>query len=300
MFDIKRFTVHDGPGIRSTVFTKGCPLDCPWCQNPEGRISGIDLWYFENKCVGCHRCVEACAEKALSTDCEKQNCILIDHGKCTKCGKCVELCPAKALAFDGRIMSSDEVVEELMKDRIFYETSGGGITISGGDPLIQHEFNLEVLKKCKDQGIHTAIETCLHARKEIVERFIEVVDYFIIDIKVFDAGLHRKYVGLGNDIIKENFEFLAAKGVEMLVRIPLIPGYTATEENIRLIARYVTGVNDGIPVELINFNPLGENKYRLMQREYGLDRSLKPYTKDELDTFKDMLKQEGLKGIVEG
>lgn len=238
VFDIKRFTIHDGPGIRSTVFTKGCPLDCLWCQNPEGRAMAVDLWYFSNKCIRCGKCTKSCPTGALLTD--NGDChIRIDRNKCISCGRCTEVCPSKALAFDGREMDSTEVVEELLKDRIFYDTSDGGITISGGDPLVQYDFNIEILKRCKEEGLHTAIETCLHAKPEIVDVFMDVTDLFITDFKLFDLEKHKKYTGAGNELIKTNFANLVQKGADILLRIPLIPDFMATEENIMEIGKYI-------------------------------------------------------------
>lgn len=308
VFDIRRFTVHDGPGIRSTVFTKGCPLGCVWCQNPEGRENKIDLWYFRNKCIGCLRCIDICPNKALSPqgkEAEGLNAgnrpdIRINRKKCGCCGKCVEACPAKAMAFDGRVVSSDEVVKELLKDRVFYETSGGGITISGGEPLFQHQFNLEILKKCKDEKLHTAIETCLYSGKEILEQFLGLTDLFIADMKIFDSGLHKAATGKNNELIKSNLEMLVERGAEVMVRIPVIPGFTDSVENIRSIASYIYGLKKDMPVELINFNPFAKNKYRLMEAAYRLDERLTVLPAEVMNGYKRILGEEGLSNIIEG
>lgn len=316
VFDIKRFSMHDGPGIRSTLFTKGCPLRCPWCQNPEGLEKRLRLWYFENKCIRCESCVKNCPNGAITVNDNAEGpFILIDHAKCKnisdmdtqdtsigdslQCETCVEACPAKALSLDGRIMTVRQAVEELMKDKDFYDTSGGGVTISGGEPLMQHEFNYEVLRTLKEKGIHTTIETSLYADNKVLEKFIDVVDLFITDIKIFDEKTHKKTIGVSNKRIKENFEFLAAKGVKLLVRIPLIPGYTVENNNLARIAEYVNSVREDICIELINYNPLPISKYRIMNKEYEFDKDVQPFSEKQMDEFRKIIRDKGIKVIKE-
>ena len=296
VFDIKRFAVHDGPGIRSTVFLKGCPLQCHWCQNPEGIGNEIQLWYFEHKCVRCHGCIEACPVGALSTnDTAGLAHIVVDHEACTLCGDCVAICPAQALAFDAREMSEDEVIDEILKDRVFYDTSGGGVTLSGGDPLLQEAFSLALLELCRKNNIHTAVETCLFANEEIIKRFLDVTDLFLIDLKLSDPDQHRKHTGRSNDSIKTNFGALAAAGANIIVRLPLIPGITATQENIRDIARYVKRVRADIPLQLINFNPLARDKYRRMRRPYEFENMDNALSEQELDIYTKIITTEGVR-----
>ncbi len=299
IFDIERFTLHDGPGIRSTVFVKGCPLSCPWCHNPEGRVKNINLWYFKNKCIQCGKCIEVCPTKSLAfSGTSETQSIVIDHKKCNRCGDCIAACPSRALAFDGRIIDSSEVVNELLKDRIFYETSGGGITVSGGEPLAQYSFSLEIIKQCKEQGLHTAIETCLYTRQDIIREFMDVVDLFIVDLKLADSKLHKEYTGVGNEVIRSNFEMLAGNKANILVRIPLIPGYTAFKENIQRIGTYAASINSSIPIELMNYNDLAESKYRLMGEEFKLESGLKPFALSELEYFNDILRNSGVNNII--
>lgn len=298
IIDIKKFTVHDGPGIRSTVFLKGCPLRCVWCHNPEGIESKINLWYFEKKCIRCNKCVAACQNEAISTTGSSPH-IMINKTKCTNAGACVAICPTEALCFDGKEVSSEEVIKKLLEDKPFYEHSGGGITISGGDPIFQADFSLEILKACKSHQIHTAIETCMFGKQEIFEELIKVVDLFIVDLKIFDSYVHKKYTGVDNERIKSNFKFIASQQVKVMVRIPLIPGITANHENIRQIARFVHQVKDTIPIELMNYNLLTENKYRLMDKEYGVIKGMRPLLHKELDELYQVIHEEGVETIRE-
>jgi glycyl-radical enzyme activating protein len=299
VFDVKKFAVHDGPGIRTTLFLKGCPLKCLWCHNPEGISSDITLWYFENKCINCHTCLKSCPQDALSAGTEVSPSIIIDHEKCNNCGICVDKCPTGALAFDGYEMDSDKAVDLLLQDEVFYKQSQGGITISGGDPLFQHEFCRDVLTKCRDRGIHTAIETSMQSTVEILESFIGLVDLFIVDLKIFNEKEHKRYIGAGNRLIFSNFKFLVEKNQNLLVRIPLIPGITATEENLRSIARFVADNSEGMSIELINFNPLAINKYRLMGAENMQLQNMKPFSETELENFYSILETEGITAVKE-
>ncbi len=295
IFDIKKFAIHDGPGIRTTLFLKGCPLNCIWCHNPEGISSSMNLWFFNSKCIGCGSCIEACPENALSRGKPGESSIIIDYQKCNNCGICTEICPTKALSFDGWEIDVDEAVKELLQDRLFYEKSGGGITLSGGDPMLQHEFSKAVLKKCKDAGVQTAIETSMYAKEEIFESFFGLVDLFIVDLKIFNDEKHREYTGTGNQLIHSNFKKLIETKQNMLVRIPLIPEITTTADNLKAIGSFVYNLSPETEIELINFNPLAENKYRLMGKEHEYLTVMKPYTEDELDGFYAILSEQGIK-----
>jgi pyruvate formate lyase activating enzyme len=299
VFDIRRFTIHDGPGIRSTVFLKGCPLDCAWCQNPEGKETRINLWYFADRCIGCYQCLALCPRQALAAGNTGAPLITIDRNRCDRCGECVRACPAKALAFDARTMSVATVVNELLQDRIFYETSGGGITISGGDPLCQYRFALEILKQCRTEKIDTAIETCLYAEWAIIEEFIAVTGLLIVDLKLMNSALHLRYTGKSNELVKGNLEKLVQKGAPLLIRVPLIPQVTATVENLTDIARFIHGLGQDLPVELMNYNPLGINKYRLMGIPYPLDERAEVFSPKSMEEFKLILRTGGIPKIVE-
>lgn len=299
VFDIKKFAVHDGPGIRTTLFLKGCPLNCIWCHNPEGIKKDIYLWYFENKCIKCRSCIDACPTKALFVGAEGFPFIEIDREKCTKCGICVDVCPTKALTFDSYELTVDEAVRILLQDRVFYEQSGGGITISGGDPLFQHKFSTAVLQSCRSKGIHTAIETSMQADRAVLGKFIGIVDLFIVDLKIMDPVKHKKFIGQENHLILSNFKYLAEKGENLLVRVPLIPGLTAYEENLKEIARFVQKTAPHVPIELINYNPLAINKYRLMGLDADSLQDMKPFNDKKLKEFYQILTEEGLSVVGE-
>ncbi|MEI6388147.1 MAG: glycyl-radical enzyme activating protein [Spirochaetota bacterium] len=306
IIDIKRFTLHDGPGLRSTVFLKGCGLHCAWCHNPEGIENSLSLWYLPRQCIHCHSCLAACPLDALSVDGNADAdggdraaggdglSIVINRQRCDNCGLCAEACPTNALSFDGQRLSSAAVVEVLLRDRQFYAESGGGITISGGDPLVQHDFTREILAQCKAAGVHTAIETGLHGSWELIEGFLPLTDLFIVDLKISDPELHREYTGGDNALIRENYRRLAALGLELLTRIPLIPRVTATVENILAIATFVRACRAGAQVELLNFNPLAENKYLLMGRDRDFFRNMAPLDAGELAGFRAIIEAEGL------
>jgi len=262
IFKIKRFAIHDGPGIRTAVFLKGCPLNCIWCHSPEGIDPEISLWYNPNTCILCGRCVESCPEHALEIRGNEQRAISINRNICKLTGDCVYLCPTGSIEFTGESKTVSEIIDIILKDKLFYDYSGGGITITGGEPLFQPEFSLFILKNCKKNSVHTAIETSLFCENTVLALFTEYVDLFIVDMKIADSEQHLKFTGKNNEIIKDNFSYLAESGKEILVRIPLIPGITDTEKNLAEIAEYVNSFNRFIPIEYLDYNPLAENNYK--------------------------------------
>ncbi len=299
IIDIRRFTLHDGHGIRSTLFLKGCGLRCAWCQNPEGIDTAVGLWYLAKQCIRCGLCEASCPVDAIGLHADEDPFVRIDRGLCTRCGACVAACPTTALSFDGSRVSAEEAAAALLRDVEFYRQSGGGITISGGDPLVQHAFAREVLGLCKRSGVHTAIETCLFGDWEVLERFIPLTDLFIIDLKIANSALHAEYTGRPNDLILDNYARLARAGVELLTRMPLIPGITATEANVRALASIVRETNPGGRVELINFNPLAINKYSLMNRGKEFFNGMAPLPDGEVEALRALFEAEGLAVVRE-
>ncbi len=290
IFDIKRFAIHDGDGIRSTLFFKGCPMHCPWCHNPEGISTKVSLWHHVSMCVKCSQCVQVCPNKALTLDTR----IHIDRNACKKCARCVELCPTGAMAIDSKEVTAQEAADMLLRDKVFFGKDGG-ITLSGGDVLLQVDFAKEVLSICKKEGVNTAIETSLYGSKLELEKFIGIVDHFIIDIKYMDEEEHKKVLGVSNKVILENYEYLLSKGQDVLVRTPLIPRYTATEKNIRSIAKYVAKTKPK-GYELLNYNPLGKSKYFDMEAEYPIEGA--PFSVEEIEAFNAILEEEKVINIV--
>jgi len=271
IFRIKRFSVHDGPGIRTSVFLKGCPLRCSWCHSPEGIGPDISIWFNPNACISCGRCVKICPEKALTMTSGSEPNIEIARSRCKVTGDCVKVCPSNAMQFTGTVTSAEEVFSEIVKDLSFYRSSGGGVTLTGGEPLFQADFAFEILNLCRGKQIHTTIETSLFADNRSVKRISSVTDLFIADLKISDPVMHSRFTGESNEIIKENFAFLAESGKNIIVRIPMIRNVTDTTENRMAILEYVNSFRKEIPVEFIEFNPLAVNNYKRLGIPFPMD-----------------------------
>ena len=284
IFDIKHFAVHDGPGIRTTIFLKGCPLHCVWCHNPEGMRRGKDLWVKREACIHCETCIYTCPKQALRM---KDGEVSIDRSLCDFCNKCVEKCPSRAMQ---RIDRQGEGVDLVTREEIFTRVSGGGVTISGGEPLYQPEFLKELLQGMKQAGVPTCIETSMFAKQEVLESIAPYVDQFLVDIKILDEETHKKYTGVSNQQILSNFRYLAGLGKPILVRIPLIPGITATEENLRAIRAFVDSVNPEIPIEVLNFNSFAGSKYRFLDQKYFNDE-LRAFPREELEQLRSCVEE---------
>lgn len=261
IFKIKRFSVHDGPGIRTSVFLKGCPLNCIWCHSPEGISPDVSVWYDSSICIACGKCVKVCRNGALELQTESGPHINIDRKLCTNNGDCIASCPTGALQHTGYLTTVSEVIEEIKKDNLYYETSGGGVTLTGGEPMYQPDFSLGILRECNRMNVHSAIESSLFCERETLIRFSLLVDLFIIDLKIFDETQHIRYTGKSNEIIKDNIRYLVSSGKNIAIRIPLIPGITDTKENISAIEKFIHDLNPNIPIEQLSFNPLAGNNY---------------------------------------
>jgi len=261
IFKIKRFSVHDGPGIRTSVFMKGCPLNCIWCHSPEGISPEIKIWYSQNLCITCGECVRSCPQKALSLVADPVSRISIDRAACNVTGNCVSVCPTGAIQFTGYEISVPEIISEIEKDIRYFMVSGGGVTLTGGEPLNQPAFAMAILRGCHERNIHTAIESCLLCDRVTLAGVLDFIDHFIVDIKIFDTETHIKYTGRSNEIIKENFRFIAGSGKKITVRIPMIENITSTDSNIKSITDFVNSVRSDIEIEKIEFNPLAGNNY---------------------------------------
>ena len=286
--NIQKYSVHDGGGIRTVVFFQGCPLRCRWCSNPETQPLANPRLYWRNKCIGCGRCVEVCPRHIGCRDLHSPDCRM--------CLACVENCCTGALTLAAQEMTVKELVQKLLRDEVYYHNSGGGVTLSGGEVLMQWQFAAQMLALCKNAGVHTAVESCLLAPPQAIEALLPVTDQFLVDIKFRDPALHKKHLGADNRAILENFEHLLARDADVLVRTPLILGYTATDENLRAIARYLRRVAPHMPWELLNFNPLCRGKYAALERDYPVSGG--SLTQAELQRFYDILEQEGITNIV--
>lgn len=242
IFNIQRFCVNDGPGIRTTVFLKGCPLKCLWCHNPESQSAKKELLFYADKCVGCGRC------KGITAESSEFVCF---HGAKEICGK---------------VISTDEVLSEVVKDKIFYDNSNGGMTLSGGEPLYQHSFSLELLKKAKENGLHTAIETCGFAAPEKVRQIAQYTDLFLFDYKETDPRLHKEFVGTDNEIIISNLKLLNHLSRQIILRCPIIPGYNDRKEHFEGICSIANELENIMRVELEPYHSLGENKYLALNK----------------------------------
>jgi len=264
IFNIQRYSIHDGPGIRTTVFLKGCPLTCFWCQNPESQHKRPEIFFQKDQCTACCACISACPNEANTlTD----GIMSVDRDRCKGCGKCVEACPSRARTLVGRYAGVDEIMEEILRDRKYYTNSGGGVTLSGGDPLAQPEFALALLQACKTAGLHTAIETCGCASWPTIEPLLEFTDLFLFDIKCMDPERHQTSVGRPNDLILANAVRIAGRR-PMIIRVPVIPGFNDNRDDVRAIAHFVKTRLDGCAIDLLPYNRMGESKYQRLGRPF--------------------------------
>lgn len=259
--NIQGFSIHDGPGIRTVVFIKGCALACLWCANPEGISSNLQIGYIENLCQQCGACYTVCPTQAINIDAQKHR---IDYDKCTYCGKCVQACLYNALVEYGEEMSVEEVFDAVRRDKMFYDTSGGGVTVSGGEPLLHTPFVKELFELCKNDDINTCIETSGYATQQNLLDVLPVTDYLLFDLKHMNPDIHMKYTGRSNDQILSNARLVAENGANVTFRIPLIPGVNDGDENIAQTAAFVKSLPGEYPVQLMPYHRLGDSKYKAM------------------------------------
>ncbi|WP_187118947.1 glycyl-radical enzyme activating protein [Bacillus marasmi] len=295
VFDIQRFSVHDGPGIRSLVFLKGCPLRCRWCSNPESQKKDKQIMFIDKNCIHCGKCVEVCPQNAISFN----PTFSIDTSKCDLCGKCVDICYSKALNMTGELHSVAEVIKVLKKDNIHYRRSGGGITLSGGEPLFQSEFAKELLKECKAQGWHTAIETTAYTSKQTLAEVLPWLDLVLLDIKHTNKEKHVEYTGKSNERILENARFIGEFGVPIIIRVPVIPGFNNEISEIEEISRFAKSINGVKEVHLLPYHRLGENKYNYLEYEYRL-KGIEPPEREDMRILKETVEKIGMQCKIGG
>jgi pyruvate formate lyase activating enzyme len=296
IFDIRRFSIHDGPGIRTTVFLKGCPLRCLWCHNPESQSPYPELILQPRRCILCGDCLEACPSGAIYREGEQ---ILTDRDKCRLCQTCAQVCFAEARQFTGREMSTEQVMVEILCDTAFYEQSGGGVTFSGGEPLFQQEFLMTLLQASKAHDIHTALDTCGYAPFEVFESLRSLVDLFLFDLKHMDDFTHRELTGVSNQQILENLLELSRLGHAIHLRIPLIPGHNDDDAHLHHMAHFAAGLPSLERVDLLPYHASGVEKYTRLNKT-SLTSVLQPFSEARLNEIKATFQAFGLETNLGG
>jgi len=277
IFNIENYAIHDGQGIRTLVFFKGCPMRCQWCANPEGLTTQPELVFYDHLCIACGSCIDTCPNNALSF---RNKYIQIDRDRCNTCGICVENCHAEALRLNCREMTVKEVMDEIEKNIVFFKNSNGGVTLSGGEALMQLDFATEILKNCKRKGLSTAIETCGFYAFNVLKKVIDNLDYIFYDIKHMDNEKHRQFTGVGNKIILDNLLRLQNYQVNINVRIPVLPGINDDIKNITATAKMIATLPKVKFIELLPYHRFGIHKYNELDRAYTLNEMMPPDKKD--------------------
>lgn len=294
VFDIKRFAVHDGDGLRTTVFFKGCPLRCKWCQNPEGLDPKREPIYMKSQCIKCGYCLK----NSMNEQVTWKDGPVFDRKK-GNYDKIVDGCPSGAICYDSKYYTLDELLEKIKSDEVFFRHNGG-VTFSGGEPFMQGKFLIDILKACKKEGINTAIESSFFTDLELVKEAAQYLDRIFADMKVFDEDNHKEATNQSNEKIKENIQWLlqSEHKDKVIIRTPLIPGYTANKENIAKISSWISNLYPDVKYELLNYNPLAESKYEMTGRTFSLPH-YKVFTKQEMDGFKACARENGIKNLIE-
>lgn len=295
VFNVQSYSIHDGPGIRVTVFVKGCPLRCRWCANPESNLTRPQLMTYSSKCTACGRCTEACPQQAIAIAVKDgKPCAVTDRAKCTDCGACEEVCPNEAREIVGREMTVGQVLDQVQKDRLFIDASGGGITVSGGECLAHPAFTEALLRAAQEAGLHTAIESCSFASREVYDRVLKYVDLPLLDIKHMDPDEHERLTGVPNGIILDNIRHAyhdLKKNVT--IRVPTIPGCNDSDGNIAATARFVRDeLGPDVPVHLLPYHRLGESKNASLGRE--MDLSIDVPSDEHMQHLKQIVESFGL------
>ncbi len=300
VFNIVHGSFVDGFGIRTTVFLKGCPLRCKWCCNPEGQKYEPELKYTAQKCTGCMECVGACPEGAIrpvETE-DGKKIVAIDRSKCTNCLKCVEACYTGALDSFGKLYTVNELYDVVRKDVSYYRSSGGGVTVGGGEATVQADFALAFIRKCKQNFIHVAVDTCGYTVSERAFEVLSEADLLLYDIKGMDAAVHEKNTGKSNELILENLRKLDAKGIPSIIRLPLIPGYNDYDETIRATAAFLSELKHVVRVDLMNYHEYGRVKYEQLGMPYPVEA--KPLPQERLDEIGAIFAERGIKTQIGG
>lgn len=292
IFSVKRYAINDGPGIRVTFFMKGCNLQCAWCHNPEGVSVNAEKLYTASKCIGCGTCVSVCPADALTLTSAG---VETDRDLCTLCGKCAEICPTKAFAMSGQKMSVQEIMEIIEKEKVFMEQSGGGVTFSGGEPLLQPDFLREVLEECGRRNIHRAVDTAGNISTETLMSIVPFTDLFLYDLKMMDSQLHEEYTGFPNQLILSNLVRLSESGTGIIIRIPLIGGVNDDEQNARETAEFLQSLpNPVMEIHLLPYHAIAKPKFLKLGRETSFEEFEEP-SAEALDRFLEIMTGKGFK-----
>jgi pyruvate formate lyase activating enzyme len=295
---VQRFSIHDGPGIRTTVFFKGCPLQCRWCHNPESQAAQPEIMLWPDRCIGCQACLAACRHGAIRADGEGRRPIT-NTAQCVACGACVKVCYADAREMVGWTPTVGEVLSLVARDVAFYDRSGGGATFSGGEPLAQPAFLLALLRGCRTHGIHTTLDTCGHAPWPVLDRVRSLVDLFLYDLKTVDDVRHRRLTGVSNGLILDNLRALSERGHQIVVRVPVVPGVNDDVESLAAIAAFAAGLPHLAGVDLLPYHPTARDKYRRLGRIYDLG-DVPPPSQDRLAALAAPLRRRGLRIKIGG
>lgn len=297
VFDIKRYAINDGPGIRVVIFFKGCNLNCAWCHNPESISAKAGKMYTQSKCIRCESCVVACEQDAISLSADG---IVIDQQRCVMCGKCCEACPSMALEMSGKVMSVDEIIQIIEKERIFFEQSGGGVTFSGGEPLLHSELLIKLLEECGKRGIHRTVDTAGNVREETLLEVAKQTDLFLFDLKMMDSELHKLWTGSDNTLILQNLKKLAETGAGIIIRIPLIGGVNDTDENIEQTARFISELaGDSKEVQLLPYHNIARHKFQKLGIKDKSEKLREP-DKEALTSAIEKFREYGIKAGIGG
>jgi len=290
IFDIRKYSIHDGPGIRTAVFFKGCPLQCSWCHNPEGRAYQPELIFRPARCILCDDCLTICPNEAVT---RQGDAIQIDRSRCKVSGNCAAACNAEALQVVGWEMTVQQVMAEIESDSVFYEQSGGGVTFTGGEPFAQPRFLKDLLSTCHASSLHTTVDTSGFTPWRVLDEMRPLVDLFLYDLKLMDDARHRQWTGVSNAVILSNLRQLSEAGQKILVRIPVVPGINDDEENLRQTAEFLATLSHVPQVELLSYHNIAEGKYAGIGREYGL-KEIRPPTQEQMQASIALFRSFGL------
>lgn len=286
IFDIKRYAINDGPGIRITIFFKGCPMNCRWCHNPESIPVKQQKLYSKEKCIGAQECVKNCPNDALTLTSQG---ILTDHDVCAMCGKCADVCPTKAIEMAGEFMTVEQLMTEIKKETVLMDQSDGGVTFSGGEPLMHYEYLIKLLDACGEEGIHRCVDTAGYARSSILLQVAEKTEHFLYDLKMMDSKKHREWTGVPNERILKNLKVLVSTGRDINIRIPLVKGVNDDDKNIHESAKFISELEGKKPtVNILPFHNIAEKKHERLGRQYdkrGMDEPISQRQQAILEIF---------------